>query len=164
MWALGVTLYWLVYACAPFGGSATSMPELMRLIQEDEWAPKGDVAAEDAQLIALIGKLLEKDVEKRPNLRDLWDDPWLTKDSTVPMPATTGEEGLDIAMTLGQEFRRLRKRSIHKRVGKNAMKRVITVTKRFGGLQLRGGDAVPRATTGFTRSTAANQTQPKLPS
>eukprot|EP00343_Euplotes_focardii_P004831 CAMPEP_0205807418 /NCGR_PEP_ID=MMETSP0205-20121125/11148_1 /ASSEMBLY_ACC=CAM_ASM_000278 /TAXON_ID=36767 /ORGANISM="Euplotes focardii, Strain TN1" /LENGTH=251 /DNA_ID=CAMNT_0053081629 /DNA_START=216 /DNA_END=969 /DNA_ORIENTATION=- len=79
IWALGVTLFALVYNKMPFW--ADSELELSNVILNDE-ADFNQEREVSLELKQLLQKLLEKDPSKRPHLQDLLDnDPFLSNNS-----------------------------------------------------------------------------------
>jgi serine/threonine protein kinase len=72
IWALGVSLYIMIFDALPFPG-----PDMDKQIKENEVQFPADVEVSD-DLINLIKALLEKDPEKRPNIEQVFENhPWL---------------------------------------------------------------------------------------
>ncbi|XP_054747490.1 calcium/calmodulin-dependent protein kinase kinase 2 [Anastrepha obliqua] len=83
IWALGATLYALVYGNVPF--VANSIPILYEKIKTDQLVFK-DAPIISEQLKDCIFKMLTKNPETRINLQQLKEHPWVTKDGTNPLP------------------------------------------------------------------------------
>ncbi|CAD5125381.1 DgyrCDS13618 [Dimorphilus gyrociliatus] len=84
IWALGVTLYCFVYGQLPF--IDPSIIGLYKKIQESDVSfPKEPTVSET--LKDLILHLLDKDVNKRYTITEIKKHPWVTKSSSLLMPA-----------------------------------------------------------------------------
>ncbi|TWU76759.1 hypothetical protein ED733_004652 [Metarhizium rileyi] len=80
MWSMGVTLYCLKYGKIPF--NRPTVLEIYEAIKEcDLVIPVG----EDPAFVDLMGKILEKDPEKRITMPELREHPWVTKGSHDPL-------------------------------------------------------------------------------
>ncbi|KAI8914823.1 kinase-like domain-containing protein [Powellomyces hirtus] len=80
IWAMGVTLYCMVFGKLPFVG--TSIIDLYESIRNDE--PPIPKAASPS-LKHLLLSLLEKDPAKRITMDQLRTDPWVTSHGTAPL-------------------------------------------------------------------------------
>ncbi len=81
IWALGVTLYSLVYLKLPFSSKGNDLEELFNKIQREEieFPVNKPISIE---LKDLILQLLNKDPMKRPLIKDVLKSPWLNKGQT----------------------------------------------------------------------------------
>jgi serine/threonine protein kinase len=72
VWALGVTLFHLIFAVLPF--PSENMLEQERLIAEcDPRFPEGA----DPQLVDLLSKILVKNPQERITIEEIWGHPWM---------------------------------------------------------------------------------------
>ncbi|CAM0136147.1 unnamed protein product [Umbelopsis sp. WA50703] len=81
VWALGVTLYCLVFGKCPF--EAETEYELFKIIPRQELEFPLDIPVEDG-LKDLLRKLLTKDVDQRITLEQVRNHPWVTADLEDP--------------------------------------------------------------------------------
>ncbi|KAJ5541934.1 hypothetical protein N7535_004353 [Penicillium sp. DV-2018c] len=80
IWSMGVTLYCLRYGKLPF--EKQSIFELYDSIREDAVVCENEL---DEGFKDLMGRLLEKDPEKRIDMFGLREHPWVTKNGTEPL-------------------------------------------------------------------------------
>lgn len=83
VWALGATLYALVYGNVPF--VATNIPALYEKIKHDAiHFPPTPLSPE---LKELINRMLEKDPERRITIKEIKENKWVTANDTFPLPS-----------------------------------------------------------------------------
>ena len=87
LWALGVTLYRLVYRTLPFK-SADPAELYRRIVNDTPPFPPGPVSAEETTLRQIILSLLSKDPELRPTAAQLAKNTWLSQTGEVFHPPT----------------------------------------------------------------------------
>ena len=76
VWALGVTLYTLLYNKCPFWGSTDY--QLMESIKNDPVRlPEASVRSVSPQLMDLMLSILCKDAAQRPTLAQILANPWI---------------------------------------------------------------------------------------
>ncbi|KAK4155914.1 kinase-like domain-containing protein [Chaetomidium leptoderma] len=80
IWSMGVSLYCLRYGRIPF--ERDGVLEMYEAIKTDEPKLPSD---ENPDFVDLMGRLLEKDPEKRINMLELREHPWVTKGGTDPL-------------------------------------------------------------------------------
>ncbi|OWF42544.1 calcium/calmodulin-dependent protein kinase kinase 1-like isoform X2 [Mizuhopecten yessoensis] len=99
IWAMGITLYSLVYGQVPFPPKDDYIMGLHRRILNDP-VTFPSVPTLSEQMKDLIVKMLEKDPNNRILLSDIKEHPWVTKDGEFPLPT---EEENCILVTVTQE-------------------------------------------------------------
>jgi serine/threonine protein kinase len=72
IWALGVTLFHLIFSKLPF--PSENMVDQERRIREDEPAYPSDA---DPVLVELLGRMLTKNPAERIALEQIWEHPWM---------------------------------------------------------------------------------------
>ncbi|KAI8899160.1 kinase-like domain-containing protein [Globomyces pollinis-pini] len=80
IWAMGVTLYSMVFGKIPFTGK--SIIQLFDNIRDTEPVYPSDI---EPRLKVVLTKLLEKDPEKRITMEELRIDPWVTDSGKTPL-------------------------------------------------------------------------------
>jgi [calcium/calmodulin-dependent protein kinase] kinase len=95
VWALGVTLYFVVFAGLPFDGG--SLPELVTSILQDELAFPD--SSTDAQLEQLLCGMLQRDPLERFGMAEMLVNGWVTAGGTEecrqPAEVQLGPVGLE---------------------------------------------------------------------
>ena len=88
IWAVGITLYLMIYGKLPF--MASSLMEIYRRIVEEEvtFSLEPQAPTDEEALQSLIKHMLDKDPQKRATLRDIMEHPWVTLNGTVPLEPT----------------------------------------------------------------------------
>ncbi|KAG4080293.1 hypothetical protein HA402_010785 [Bradysia odoriphaga] len=84
IWALGATLYSLVFGNVPF--SATNVPAVYEKIKHDDLEFPSTASISD-DLRDLIMKMLDKDPAKRITLPQIKEHTWVTNDGKTPLPS-----------------------------------------------------------------------------
>ena len=99
IWALGVSFYTVIYGTLPFepapGGGRSAESLILRLYEAIEHAEpafavvaaaqkKGRtvVLAPTARLVALLGRMMDKDPTSRITISEIWDHDWMTNNGT----------------------------------------------------------------------------------
>ncbi|CAI6333242.1 unnamed protein product [Periconia digitata] len=83
IWSMGVTLFCLLFGRIPF--EKHGMIELYQAIRMDQ--PEYDEC--DSDLLDLLCRLLEKDPQKRINMDEIREHPWVTRQGTDPLLPTS---------------------------------------------------------------------------
>ncbi|KAH6624315.1 kinase-like domain-containing protein [Chaetomium sp. MPI-SDFR-AT-0129] len=83
IWSMGVSLYCLRYGRIPF--NRDGVLEMYEAIKTETPKLPPD---ENPDFVDLMGKMLEKDPEKRIEMADLREHPWVTKQGTDPLLST----------------------------------------------------------------------------
>ncbi|KAG6046521.1 hypothetical protein E4U17_007862 [Claviceps sp. LM77 group G4] len=80
IWSMGVTLYCLKYGKIPF--NRAGVLEIYEAVKSDAPVlPEG----EDADFVDLMGRILEKDPERRITMPELREHPWVTRGGADPL-------------------------------------------------------------------------------
>jgi serine/threonine protein kinase len=83
VWALGASLYLMVYGCLPYEAPTTHM--LFERLKSDELAMPEEPAT-SKECVAFLRRLLHKDPATRAHLDDVAVHEWLTRHGDEPLP------------------------------------------------------------------------------
>ncbi|KAJ5144185.1 uncharacterized protein N7515_002972 [Penicillium bovifimosum] len=146
IWSMGVTLYCLRYGKLPF--EKQSIFELYDSIREDPVVCENEL---DEAFKDLMGRLLEKDPEKRIDMFGLREHPWVTRNGTDPLlsfeentaqiiePPTEEEMNSAITRNMGHLMTVMRAAKKFKRL-RNSSKSETPMQSILGGSILGGDD------------------------
>jgi serine/threonine protein kinase len=81
VWAMGVTLYCLVFAALPFYHE--NVPSLFSEIRDTDVVVEDGVSVE---VCAILRRLLDKSPASRISLAELWEDNWVTGNTPATPP------------------------------------------------------------------------------
>ncbi|ETW02638.1 CAMKK protein kinase, variant [Aphanomyces invadans] len=102
IWALGVTLYAMLFGTVPFGAHADSVPGILASIRDDPLVIPDESIPSDLQ--ALVLAMLDKSPWTRISIGDILHHPWLVEHSLLKRPSLTQlvevtVEDIDLAFT-----------------------------------------------------------------
>jgi [calcium/calmodulin-dependent protein kinase] kinase len=84
VWALGVTMFSLVYSKLPFFGETVSEVRNSIMNKSPDFEPQGD-----PELVDLLNKILQKDLSRRFTIKDIWAHPFLNNACCPPRNSVT---------------------------------------------------------------------------
>ena len=84
VWAVGVTLHWLVTGETPF--PASNELELAERLRNEDFVPVATAVRQDPHLRHLLQRCLTRDPTRRATLADVMVHDWITEEGVSPLP------------------------------------------------------------------------------